>query len=228
MNNESSFKNLLSSIVRPAVAAVVLTGLLTLTGAAQQVKGTSTSAPTTTGSAPVTVVNTTADPVPVAGTVNVGGTANVSISGNSAANPLQVHDVDRAPRQSFVKTLRLTMNFGEIAAVETFDVPAGKRLVIEFFSVKAAIPNNQKLLEASVTAAQGGGEFGTQVYAPVFTGRIQNDINGIFIVSSGKTHLEAVAGAGTVSVHVQRDFAGIPDVPVISDVFITGYLVDEK
>jgi hypothetical protein len=235
LNNEKSFKNLLSLVTSaPALGVAILTGALAL--AIPQQLPAQQQPQQQSGSAPVTVTNTQANPLPVVGTINVNGTPtvnaqqsgnwNVGIAGNSATNPLQVHDVDHAPRKSFAKTLRLTMNFGDIAAVGTFDVPTGKRLVIEFFSVKAAIPNNQKLLEASVTADQGGGELGTQVYAPVFTGGIQNDINGIFIVSSGKTHLEAAAGTGTVSVHVQRDFAGIPNVPVISDVFITGYLVD--
>src|SRR6185369_11398057 len=112
INNEKSFKNLLSMIVRPAAGFAILIGALALTSSAQ-VKTTSTTAsPTTPPSAPVTVVNTTANPVPVAvaGTVNVGGTLNVSISDNSATNPLQVHDVDNAPRTPYAQTKRLSFN----------------------------------------------------------------------------------------------------------------------
>ena len=109
INNEKSFKDLLSIIVRPAAGFAILIGALALTSSAQ-VKTATTTSPTTTGSAPVTVVNTTANPVPVAGTVNVGGTANVRISDNSATNPLQVHDVDNAPRTAFAQTKKLTFN----------------------------------------------------------------------------------------------------------------------
>jgi hypothetical protein len=228
MNNEKSFKNLLSSIVRPAAGFAILIGALALTSSAQ-VKTTTTTSPTTTSSAPVTVVNTTANPVPVAGTVNVGGTANVSISDNSAANPLQVHDVDHASRTAYAQTKRLAFNPADRAVLGNFDVPAGKRLVIENFSTFGKLPSGMKLVEASINAFQGGEQFGTQHYAPVFTGNTEETFEpGVFIVNSGQTHLEAIAGAGTVTVHLERDHITIISIPFFFDVSITGYLVDEK
>jgi hypothetical protein len=227
-NNEKSFKNLLSSIVRPAAGLAILIGALALTSSAQ-VKTATTTSPTTTGSAPVTVVNTTANPVPVAGTVNVGGTANVRISDNSATNPLQVHDVDNAPRTAYAQTKKLTFNGPDRQILGNFDVPDGKRLVIESFSVFGKLPSGNKLVEADINAFQGGEQFGTQYSAPVFTGNTEETFEpGVFIANSGKIHLEAVAGTGTVTVHLERDhIIGLSTVPpFFFNVSITGYLVD--
>ena len=226
INNEKSFKNLLSIIVRPAVGFAIVIGALALTTSAQ-VQTATTNSPTTPGSAPVTVVNTTANPVPVAGTVNVGGTANVRITDNSATNPLQVHDVDNAPRTPYAQTKKLTFNAPDRQILGNFDVPAGKRLVIDNFSIFGKLPSGMKLVEASINAFQGGEQFGTQHFAPVFTGNTEETFEpGVFIVNSGQMHLDAVAGAGTITVHLERDHITILSVPFSFEVNITGYLVD--
>jgi hypothetical protein len=214
---KTSFRNLLS--------AGILVGTLAMTSAAQ-VK-TAQTAPNL--SAPVTVVNTTANPVPVAGTVTVSGTTNVSITDNSAANPLQVIDVGRAARTPYAQTIKMTFNSGDRAVLGNFDVPAGKQLVIESFSAFGKFPSGMKLVAASINAFQGGEQFGTQQYAPVFTGNTEETFEpGVFIVSSGQMHLDAVAGNGTVTVRLERDHITIISVPFSFDVSITGYLVDAK
>src|SRR4029453_4634850 len=129
IKNEKNFKNLRSIIVRPAAGFAILIGALALTSSAQ-VKTATTTSPTAPPSAPLTVVNTPANPVPAAGRVNVGGPANVTISDNSATNPLQVHDVDNAPRTAFAQTKKLTFRGPDRQILGNFDVPAGKRLVI--------------------------------------------------------------------------------------------------
>ena len=226
INTEKSFKNLLSIIVRRAAGFAILLGALALTSSAQ-VKTTATTTATTPPSAPVTVVNTTANPVPVAGTVNLSGTANVSISDNSAAHPLQVHDVDHAPRTPYAQTKRLSFNPSDRAILGNFDVPAGKRLVIESFSIFGKLPSGMKLVEASINAFQGDDQFGTQHYAPVFTGNTEETFEpGVFIVNSGQMHLDAVAGNGTITVHLERDHITILSVPFSFEVNITGHLVD--
>ena len=226
INNEKSFKNLLSIIVRRAAGFAILLGALALTSSAQ-VKTATTTSPTTPPSAPVTVVNTTANPVPVAGTVNLSGTANVSISDNSAAHPLQVHDVDHAPKTPYAQTKRLSFNPSDRAILGNFDVPAGKRLVIESFSIFGKLPSGMKLVEASINAFQGDEQFGTQHYAPVFTGNTEETFEpGVFIVNSGEMHLDAVAGNGTITVHLERDHITILSVPFSFEVNITGHLVD--
>ena len=248
--NHASLKNLLS--------AALLTGALVLTASAQiKTSTTATTSPTAASSAPVTVVNTTANPVPVAGSVNVGntvpvtgsvnvgntdanplpvagtvtigGTANVSIRDNSAANPLQVRDVDHGLRTPYAQTIRMVFNSSDRAVLGNFDVPAGKRLVIESFSLFGKFPSGMKLVAASINAFQGGEQFGTQQYPPVFTGNTEETFEpGVFIVSSGPMHLDAVAGNGTVTVRLERDHITILTVPFSFDVSITGYLVDEK
>jgi hypothetical protein len=108
-------------------------------------------------------------------------------------------------------------------------VPAGKRLVIESFSVFGKLPSGNELVASSINAFQGNEQFGTQHYAPVFTGNTEETFEpGVFIVSSGNIHLEAVAGAGTVTVRLERDhIIGLSTIPPFSfDVSITGYLVD--
>ena len=225
---EKSFKTLLSIIVRPAAGFAIVIGALALTTSAQ-VKTATTTSPTTTLSAPVTVVNTTANPVPVTGTVTVGGTASVTISDNSATNPLHVRDVDNAPRTAFAQTKKLTFNGPDRVILGNFDVPAGKRLVIESFSAFGKLPSGNELVASSINAFQGGEQFGTQHYAPVFTGKTEETFEpGVFIVSSGNIHLEAVAGTGTITVRLERDhIIGLSTIPPFSfDVSITGYLVD--
>jgi hypothetical protein len=229
INNEKSFKNLLSSIVRPAAAFAMLIGALAVTSSAQVKTTSTTTSPTAPLSAPVTVVNTTANPVPVAvaGTVNVGGTLNVSISDNSATNPLQVHDVDNAPRTPYAQTKRLSFNPSDRAILGNFDVPAGKRLIIESFSIFGKLPSGMKLVEASINAFQGGEQFGTQHFAPVFTGNTEETFEpGVFIVNSGLMNLDAVAGTGTITVHLERDHITILSVPFSFEVNIAGHLVD--
>ena len=235
MKNKKSFKNLLSQVTAaPMVGAAILTGALAL-AVPQQLPAQQKDVP----SAPVTVVNTSANPVPVVGTVSVNGTStvdakqsgdwNVGIAGNSATNPLQVHDVDNAPRTAFAQTKKLTFNGPDRAVLGNFDVPDGKRLVIESFSVFGKLPSGNKLVESSINAFEGGEQFGTQHFAPVFTGNTEETFEpGVFIVSSGKMHLEAVAGNGTVTVRLERDhIIGLSTIPPFSfEVDITGYLVD--
>lgn len=233
-------------IARTVSINVFLTAVLALTGSAQvHTTSATTSSSTAVSSAPVTVVNTTSSPVPVAGTVNVGntsanpvsvagtvnvsGTANVSISDNSPANPLQVRDVDHTSRIPYAQTIRMAFNSSDRAVLGNFDVPAGKRLVIESFSVFGKFPSGMKLVAASINAFQGGGQFGTQQYAPVFTGNTEETFEpGVFIVSSGQMHLDAVAGNGTVTVRLERDHITILTVPFFFDASITGYLVDQN
>jgi hypothetical protein len=241
LNNEKSFKNLLSLVTAArTVRVAILTGALALAISQQLPAQQLQQLPAQSGPS-VTVVNTSANPVPVAvhGTVSINGSStvnaqqsgswNVGIAGNSATNPLQVHDVDNAPKSPYAQTKKLTFNGPDRAILGNFDVPDGKRLVIESFSVFGKLPSGNKLVASSINAFQGDEQFGTQHFAPVFTGNTEETFEpGVFIVSSGKMHLEAVAGAGTVTVRLERDhIIGLSTVPPFSfEVDITGYLVD--
>ena len=224
--NKKSFKNSLSLLTAPAVGAAILTGALAL-AIPQQLPAQQAPGQTPNGGPAVTIVNTPANPVPV--NAQQSGSWNVGIAGNSATNPLQVHDVDNAPRTAFAQTKKLTFNGPDRAVLGNFDVPDGKRLVIESFSVFGKLPSGNKLVESSINAFEGGEQFGTQHFPPVFTGNTEETFEpGVFIVSSGKMHLEAIAGTGTVTVRLERDhIIGLSTIPPFSfEVDITGYLVD--
>jgi hypothetical protein len=80
--------------------------------------------------ADVRVVNTASEPVPVAGTVNVGNLGN---------DPLPVRDVDRSTR--------LPVHFND-----SYTVPDGKRLVIEYVSLNVAATFQCELVTAAVSS----------------------------------------------------------------------------
>jgi hypothetical protein len=238
LNNEKSFKNLLSRVAAAPIVRVAILAVAPALAIPQQLPAQQPQQLPAQGPS-VTVVNTSANPVPVVGTVSIGGAPtvnaqqsgswNVGIAGNSTTNPLQVHDVDHAPRTAYAQTKKLTFNGPDRAILGNFDVPDGKRLVIESFSVFGKLPSGNKLVASSINAFQGGEQFGTQHYAPLFTGNTEETFEpGVFIVSSGKMHLEAIAGNGTVTVRLERDhIIGLSTIPPFSfEVDITGYLVD--
>ena len=136
--------------------------------------GTGSSAPTTQ-TQNVKVVNSNSEPVPVqaaqSGTWNVGinGTPNVNVSNmptvgiNSAANtvkidsanPLSARDADNPAKQPFHVGANLSVLDGNITATAAFDVPAGKRAVIEDVSVLTLLqPGQRPLILLSTIAAE--------------------------------------------------------------------------
>jgi hypothetical protein len=96
------------------------------------------------------IVNTPAQSVPVTGTVNVGnlgasplpvtGTVNV---GNLGDNPLPVRDVDNPVRQPVQFTGQCSQTGRLFCLMFSYQVPAGKRLVIEYVSISANAPAGQ-------------------------------------------------------------------------------------
>lgn len=75
---------------------------------------------------------------------NINGTPNVNATiVNPSSSPLLVRDVD-AGRSPF--EIRLTFNIDDGSAVNQtrFDVPSGKRLVIEHVSARVQGPAGQK------------------------------------------------------------------------------------
>jgi hypothetical protein len=98
--------------------------------------------PTPSGPLSVKVVNTSAEPVPVTGTVNIGnlGTGGITVGGtvgveNAGTNPLKVRDVSEALRQPYHEDHL----FGPVSGVSNVTstyvtVPTGKVLVIEHVS----------------------------------------------------------------------------------------------
>jgi len=98
----------------------------------------------------VNVVNTPANPVPVTGTVSVTGavtgtvtgtvglTAGTSVLvGNTVANPVRVRNVNDAIQPVQAQASCLVGSLGCLPTIYT--VPAGKRLVIEYASMRVCI-----------------------------------------------------------------------------------------
>jgi hypothetical protein len=149
----SPLKKILSLSVGLVVLGTLLIVINTGTGSAQNVHLNDAAAAPTIPAIPVTVANT---PLPVTGTVtaNISGTptVNANINGtpnvnativNPSSSPLLVRDVD-AGRSPF--EIRLTFNIDDGSAVNQtqFDVPSGKRLVIEHVSARVQGPAGQK------------------------------------------------------------------------------------
>ena len=82
----------------------------------------------------VKVVNSTSEPVPIAGTINVG---------NLVSNPLPVRDVDNPARQPVQGAATCSVFEGGSCQRAIYVVPAGKRLVIEYASMEAHVSDNR-------------------------------------------------------------------------------------
>ena len=108
----------------------------------------------------VRVVNTAAEPVPVAvqGTATVTGgveVTNTPLVTVDTTTPLAVRDVDRA-RQPFQQTGFVTFNPDATNAFADIDVPHGKRLVVEYVDGKAELPAGQTAAFLVQTTITGG------------------------------------------------------------------------
>jgi hypothetical protein len=101
------------------------------------------AAPQVPPSAPVTVVNTSSNPVPVTGTVGLSGTGNVQVT-NSVANPVPVSVANNAPN---VIQITYAKDMGNLLVGTNpeviYTVPAGFRLVIEYFEIGGALQSGE-------------------------------------------------------------------------------------
>lgn len=73
---------------------------------------------------------------------------------NTADNPVQARDVDRAAQEPFQKNFRMTFDPGQLGTSATFTVPNGKRLVLEYVSGTFATENGMVVI-FSVTTTVG-------------------------------------------------------------------------
>jgi hypothetical protein len=154
--------------------------------------------------------------------VNVVNTPTVKLApgesltvGNTAANPVPVRDPDNPARQPLQQSLD-SSNPNRTS----FQVPLGKRLVIEYVSAVSSMPAGQKLLLVTLQTDVSVNQNPTGIlhfFTPTLTGR---DTTGrdIFVVSQ-QTRLYAEPGS-TVVLGVTAT-AGAPVV-----VSVVGHLVD--
>ena len=94
----------------------------------------------------VKVVNSTSEPVPIAGTINVG---------NPEANPLPVRDVDNPARQPVHFAASCSVVKGGTCQRVIYVVPAGKRFVIEYASMEASLSDDRTPLMRISTTVGG-------------------------------------------------------------------------
>jgi hypothetical protein len=139
----------------------------------------------------VNVVNT---PLPVTGTISVG---------NLGDNPLPIVDVDNAARGAFQTVL---------GQVGSFEVPAGKRLVIEYLSGRINV--NAGCTVAIGVRTQLQNQSAVEHFIPVTPGF------GAVLLFSQRTRLYA---DGTASILTEQG-GGCTSVSVSTS--ISGYLVD--
>ena len=152
----------------------------------------------------VIVANT---PLPVAGSVGVVGT--VAVDGT-----VSVRD-DRVPFEQRIDLVE----FGQSVASGSFQVPAERRLVVEFVSVRINVPSGQTPL-VSANASTGATGFAIPV-------ELQGVGNGNAFFA-GATPLLDFAPAGsfyTVSLERQNPNGGLPTGSAGGFAYISGYLL---
>lgn len=137
-------------------------------------------APQSPPSAPVTVVNTTANPVPVIqqGPVTLNGTPNVNIANtpnvnvaNTAASPVLVRSVDSGSAEPVEASVAFPSGRGtSVIAGSLYTVPAGKRLVVEHVSAVCSVRTGTRLEYASIGTLPAGNGGPALYLIPVLTG----------------------------------------------------------
>jgi hypothetical protein len=143
--------------LRNKLTAVAAIASLTVIGSIMNSRDLSAQ-PNGNGSAPVTIVGPL--PVPVSGAMTVSGAIaasqsgawNVGIAGNSAANPLNVKNVDERGRNPYQERLTCFTgpgNAGRCTAVGSA-VPPNKRLVIEHVSAALVTDTGKGIEETEI------------------------------------------------------------------------------
>ena len=163
----------------------------------------------------VNVVNTTAQPVPVLGTVGINGTPTVAVANFPATtsvaidgsantvkidttNPLPVRDVDNPARQPFKAFNSIGLPIGQtFGFLPMTTVPAGKVLVIDDVSVLGLLSGGDKLLYVALDT--GGAEY----YLHLNDQGTDQLGRGVF-VASDHVHLYLTAGS-VAQFYVERN-----------------------
>jgi hypothetical protein len=78
---------------------------------------------------------------------------------NTPANPVPVRNVDEGSRQPFQRPFSVNLAPTESFGEATFTVPAGKRIVVEYASLRASLPPGQTVFVNIVTTTAGQSAF---------------------------------------------------------------------
>ena len=149
----------------------------------------------------VAVSNPSDNPVPVTGQVGVSGTVNVADG-----------------RETFEQRIDL-VEFGASVASGSFQVPQGKRLVVEFISARVNVPSGQTPL-VSANASTGATGFPIPV-------ELQGVGNGNAFFAGATPVLDFAAPGSFYSVTLERQLpgGGLPTGSAGGFVYLSGYLV---
>lgn len=135
--------------------------------------------------------------------------------------PLFMRDVDNPARQPFQMGFPFTMNSGTQQVFQSFTVPAGKRLVIEYVSMgSGSVPVGQHLFIIITTTVGAVGAFHFVAVTP--QGSIPPPNAADTFVASQPMRVYADPGT-TVTIQMQRDSADGACGPNLT---VSGYLVD--
>lgn len=195
---------------------------------------TSGPAPAQTAT-PVTVVNTSANPVPTTtvGTtlVAVRGTPSVNVASgtirvaNASTNPVQVQNVNDATNP-YEQRLVITINPGNQQNNGAFtNFPAGKRLVIEHISASATVPSGQKItayFTSSVTTSVGGFGGGLNFLVMQFQGTYPLSTGPVDIFNATQP-MRIYTDTAPILIGNRTDITGSATV----DATISGYVVNQ-
>jgi hypothetical protein len=208
--------------------AVVITGMVISVFA---LSGTAAAPPAATSVRVVDATNTSqAAHVDANGNLRVGGSVGINPQANTvtleSSAPVSVTTADDPARVAFQYADQFEVNPTNSVGSAFFDVPAGKRLVITYFSGAMGLPHGQRLLDVSLLSfsPESGPLHPAHHFVPTFTGTAQSGVD--LVVFSGETtfYVDDSGGpAGDIYVQVSRD----SDQGTGSGSFtISGYLID--
>lgn len=163
----------------------------------------------------VAISNTPA--VTIASTVGVSGAVAIT---NGAANPIPVRAVADA-QTPWARNLDLAIPAGSLFSdILVYQVPSGKRLVIEFVTAKLLVPSGQagKLVNVAVTVAGTGASFAL----PLTEVAEADTAAGVLYVASQLTKIYADPGTLVVVEPVRDATSGTSG----GRIALAGYLVD--
>ena len=162
----------------------------------------------------VVVVNTPANPVPVRSVDK-----DVVVT-NTAANPALVRNVDEGSRQPFQRPFALQLAATEDSGEATYAVPAGKRWVIEYASMRASLFPDQTVFVNIVTTVAG-----QDAFHPVLVA--DQGMYGALHLQGAAQQMRVYADPGTtVRVQFAREPSGGLKGDVAFSMTLSGYRVD--
>lgn len=138
----------------------------------------------------VRVINRASEPVPVTGQINIGSLPAVQLDTNG---PLPVTDSDNPARQP----VQFYLHSNPVSGPTTYEVPAGKRLVIEHISGNAYSSRNVLWIEVSTTA---GGQGLSHLLPVTKAGLAGNQVDTVFVFAH-ETRLYADASTSVRAGH---------------------------